>query len=874
MVLLERTPYLEEMQVCLQHAMGGEGCLLLLGGEAGVGKTVLVERFCHLSRRVARVLFGACDPLSTPRPLGPFLDVVSKLGPGVERLLAQGAPPHQLFRGVLDGLANSSQPTVLVIEDAHWADEATLDALRFLARRIQPVRCMIIVTYRDDEVGSKHPLRVLMGDIATGGAVRRMGLPLLTEQGVARIATGSPVDPAELYRLTGGNPFYVTEVLAVREPGVPRSVRDAVLARASRLSDAARLVLDTAAIAGSTIPVTLLEQVVMVRPGSVDECVESGMLRMHHRSLTFRHELGREAIADAVLPTQRAATHGRVLNALRSDPAMAGEWAQLAHHAEAAGDREAVTTYASAAAEQASARRAHRQSVAQYARALRYADSLPLERHAELLEAFAYECYLTDQFAPGIDALQKAREIWQREGKRAQEGASLRWLSRLYWIAGKNVEAKQAATDAIQILEELEPGRGLAMAYSNQAQLRMLARDMDGAVIWGEKAIALAGRFGDLETLIHALNNVGTAELLSGNERGHGFLERSLHLALAEELEDHAARAYTNLGSGYGEIYQFDRAMSYLQEGITYCLERDLDTLRTYMTSWLALVYCYQGCWDDSVELATSVLHQPGVSTVSRIVALSTLGRTHARRGDQEVHPVLEEALALAMPTGDLQRIGPVRAARAEAAWLAGDLQGVIAESRIGLELAVECQHSWLIGEFALWRCLAGDLDMVPDNAAEPFKRQMYGDWQGAAEAWLRLGCPYEAARARASSSSLAVVRQALSEFLQLNGRPAAAMTTRQLREMGVRNIPRGPRPATRANPAGLTTREADVLTYMAAGQTNADIAAHLYLSIKTVEHHASSIYQKLGVASRREAIRTAADLSLIPQDRGLATPN
>ncbi len=874
MELLERTPYLEEMQVCLQRAIGGEGRLLLLGGEAGVGKTVLVEWFCHLSRRVARILIGACDPLSTPRPLGPFLDVASELGPNAERLFTEGVPPHQLFRGVLNALSNSSQPTILVIEDAHWADEATLDALRFLARRIQPLRCMIIVTYRDDEVGSRHPLRVLMGDIATGGAVRRMALPVLTEQGVARIAKGSLVDPVKLYRLTGGNPFYVTEVLAIREPGVPRSVRDAVLARASRLSDAARSVLDATAVAGTTIPLSLLEQIIDIQTEFIDECVESGILRMHEQALAFRHELGREAIADAVPPSQRAATHGRVLNALRSDPTTSREWAQLAHHVEAAGDHEAVITYAPAAADEASAQRAHRQSVAQYARALRCADSLPPKRHAELLGAFAYECYLTDQLAPGIDALQKALEIWQREGERAQEGASLRWLSRLYWIAGQNVQAKQAAADAIAVLEQLPPSCDLAMAYSNQAQLQMLARDMDRAIIWGGKAIALAEQIGDVETLIHALNNVGTATLLSGSEGGRPLLERSLHLAVAEELEDHAARAYTNLGSSYGEIYQFGRATSYLREGISYCLERDLDYLRTYMTAWLSLVYCYQGRWDDSLELATSVLKQSNVSTVNRIMALTALSRTRARRGDREMHQILEEALALALPTGDLQRIGPVRAARAEAAWLAGDLQGVIAEGRIGFELAQEYRHSWLVGEFGMWRWLAGDLDTVPENAADPFARQVHGDWQGAAEAWTRLGCPYEAAQARASSANPAVVRQALSDFLQLNARPAAAMTTRRLRELGVLEIPRGPRSATRANPAGLTSREVDVLTYMAEGQTNVDIAAHLYLSIKTVEHHASSIYQKLGVASRREAIRTARDLSLIPQDTGFSAPN
>ncbi len=864
MDLLERTPYLEEMQEHLYRAGNGEGCLLLVGGEAGAGKTVLVERFCQLSRRVARVLIGACDPLSTPRPLGPLVDIVPDLGPDIERHL-EGASQHQLFRGVLDALQASPRPTLLVIEDAHWADDATLDLVRFLARRIQPLRCMMVVTYRDDEVGSRHPLQVVMGDIASRGIVRRMALRPLSQQAVSRLAEDTPLDPAELYRRTGGNPFYVTEALAAREPGVPRSVRDAVLARAARLSAPARDVLDAAAVVGSTIPVPLLEQIIDASPAFLEECVEVGMLRARGQVLTFRHELAREAVTDALLPSRRAALHRHVLDVLRSNLTTSSDFTQLAHHAEAAGDSEAVVAYAPVAAEQAAVRRAHRQAAAQYARALRCAHTLPPTRHAELLMAFAYECYLTDQVDQGIDALRKARGIWCQEGEKVQEGASLRWLSRLYWVAGKNAEAETAAAAAIEMLEQSPPGRELAMAYSNRAQLRMLARDSEQAVNWGKRAIAIAEQIGDVETLAHALNNVGTAQLLCGEDQGREHVERSLTLALAGGLEDHAARAYTNLGSGFGAIYQFDRAVRYLGDGITYCQERELDNLGTYMSAWLALVYFYQGRWSDSVELAEMVLRQPQVSAVSRIMGLVVLGRIRTRRGDPEVQPVLDQALELALPTGDVQRIGPVRAARAEAAWFAGDRERVVSESRAGLVLALEYQQPWLIGEFALWCWLAGDLESSPDGAAEPFARQMRGDWRGAAEVWTRLGCPYEAARALASSNDASVVRRALMDFLALDARPAATMTRRQLREMGVRDIPRGPRPATRAHPARLTGREVEVLIHMAAGDTNADIASKLYLSRKTIEQHASSIFQKLGVTSRREAVHTARQQALIP---------
>ncbi|HEV2066820.1 MAG TPA: helix-turn-helix transcriptional regulator, partial [Thermomicrobiales bacterium] len=397
------------------------------------------------------------------------------------------------------------------------------------------------------------------------------------------------------------------------------------------------------------------------------------------------------------------------------------------------------------------------------------------------------------------------------------------------------------------------------------AQLSMLAWDAERAVEWGKRAITIAERIGDTETLVHALNNVGTAQLPHGEDEGREHVERSLALALSAGLEDHAARAYTNLGSGFGEIYQFDQAVRYLRDGITYCRERDLDTLRIYMSAWLALVYCYQGRWSDAVDQADLVLRQPGVSTISRIMALVALGRIRARRGDPQVQTVLDQALELALPTGNVQRLGPVRAARAEAAWLAGDRDGALSESRAGLALAMESQQPWLIGELGLWYWLAGDRTSVPDGAAEPFSRQMQGDWQGAADTWIRLGCPYEAARALMASDQASVVQRALTEFLALDARPAAAATRHQLRQMGVRDIPRGPRPLTRAHPAHLTAREVEVLDHIAVGDTNADIAAKLYLSRKTIEQHASSIFKKLGVTSRREAVQAARQQGLIP---------
>jgi DNA-binding CsgD family transcriptional regulator len=392
-------------------------------------------------------------------------------------------------------------------------------------------------------------------------------------------------------------------------------------------------------------------------------------------------------------------------------------------------------------------------------------------------------------------------------------------------------------------------------------------------VQWGEKAIALADRLGDMETMVHALNNVGTARLIAGDLDGARQVARSLELALDLGLEDDAARAYTNLGSTFSDNFAFREAERYLSEGIAYCAEHDHDFLRLYMTARLAIVACYQGNWDVAVDLARSVLAAPNIATVTRIEALLALGLTHVRHGDDDVGTILDAALELALATGEIQRIGPVRAARAEAAWLAGDHARVVAEAGEGVLAAREARLPWLAGEFALWLYRAGVPDSPPDDAAEPFAREIRGDHEGAAAAWEALGCPYEAARALLAGDEPAL-RRALDAFLRLDARPATAMARRRLQQIGATAIPRGQRPSTRAHPARLTSREAEVLALMAEGHTNAEIAAHLYLSPKTVERHASAILRKLDVDSRHDAVRVARGGAPAHQNGGAAGPD
>ncbi|HUP36453.1 MAG TPA: LuxR C-terminal-related transcriptional regulator, partial [Candidatus Limnocylindria bacterium] len=518
--------------------------------------------------------------------------------------------------------------------------------------------------------------------------------------------------------------------------------------------------------------------------------------------------------------------------------------------------------HAPAAAARAAALGAHREAADQYARALRFAAAAPPAERARLLEAYADECMLVDRLDEATRARNEAIDIHHAAGDRLREGKALAVNAAALVRAGRNPEAEAASRRAIAGLRPLPPGPTLAYAYRIQSNLRMLNRDRAESVRWGRKAVTLAERFGEREIVVAAYNTMGAAMLVYGDDRGRVHLEKSLALARAAALPEWIAGAFVNLGSASGEVYRFADADRYLTEGIRYAAERDLDYARHYMQAWLALTRLYQGRWAEAGEAARPLANDPHVAAISRIMALVALGRLRTRRGDPGAAAALDEALELAERTQTLQRLGPVRAARAEAAWLADDRPRALAEARAAWDLALHHRHPWHAGEIAFWRRRADERVRLPAFAARPFAREIAGDWRRAAALWERLGCPYERARALAEGGE-AAQRAALEIFDRLGARPDLERLRQRLRASGARHIPRGPRPSTRGNPLGLTAREAEIAALLARALTNARIGARLHISPKTVDHHVSAILGKLGVASREEAGRVALKLGL-----------
>jgi DNA-binding CsgD family transcriptional regulator len=752
-------------------------------------------------------------------------------------------------------------PTILVVEDVHWADEGTLDVLRLLGRRVRTAPALVIASYRDDELDRSHPLRVVLGELATGDAASRLRLHPLSLEAVARLAEPYEVDARELYRSTAGNPFFVSEVLAGAQGVIPETVRDAVLARASRLSTRGRTLLDAAAVVPLYAEMWLLEALAGQTVDSLDECIGAGMLRPQAEGIAFRHELARIAIEESLAPDHRLRLHRRALAAL-VERAGTPDAARVAHHAVAAGDTEAVLRFAPVAGARAASVGAHREAAAQYARALRFADRLDPAERAELLERRSYACYVTGQFDDALDAQERALQCHRQLGDRRGEGDSLRSLSRLLRYIGRSKEAMEVGREAVAALERLPPGRELAMAYCNLSHLYMHLEDADGTIDWGTQALDLAEQLDDPEIIVYALTNIGNIEQLTGVRTEK--LEQSLELAQRFGLEEHAGRAFVAFTWWSPRGRSYAAADRYLEPGLEYCTERGLDLWRLFLLASRARSHLDRGRWDDAVDSAALVLRDPRAPPVPRIAALAVLGLVRARRGDPDVWTPLDEAWALAEPTGELQRIEPAAAARAEALWLEDRCDRVAGATDSPLDLAMRRQAWWIVGELAYWRRCAGIQEKVPATAAEPWATQLEGDWRRAGERWSELDSPYEAALALADADDEHALRRSFEELQRLGARPAAAIVARRLRERGARGIPRGPRQATRANPANLTARELEVLGHVAQGLRNADIAKRLFLSEKTVDHHVSAILRKLNVRTRGEAGTEAVRLRLV----------
>jgi DNA-binding CsgD family transcriptional regulator len=822
----------------------------LVTGEPGIGKTALVEVFLAALPGETRTLVGRCDDLTIPRPLGPFSDLIGSVPAMLEQAILDGAPPQLLHPLLLAELDLRSRPTVLVVEDVHWADDATLDALTFLMRRVARLQALVVLTLRTGEAPADSPLHAMLGEIPPASATY-VDLAPLSEAAVAELAGDAA--PA-VFAATRGNPFFVTQ-LAEAEPDtdVPTSVAHVVLARAARLEPDARRLVELIAVVPRRIATRVLDRALPDWPAAAAEPERRHLLEVRPLYVAFRHELVRDAIRESIPASLRRQLHAEVLEALLANGA---DPADIVHHATAAGADDVVAEHVLEAARRAAASQSNRQAWAHYHRATDFLERHPAAERALILEELAGAAHLVGRFGDAIAAIGQAIGLRRDLGDDESVGRCTLFLSRMHWFAGDGAAARGEAAEAAAILEGSGDLLGAAAASGYLARLAMLAADPDAAAALAARTDQLAALAGDEEWRIHALVTRASIGQMSDPDPTPSLAAYHEALAAGFTHEAHVAlgnstHALMTWGHGRAAAEQVARAVSEAEE---YELHHFAAYSRT-MRAWLD---ARAGRWDAAERAATAEVTRGG--SVAGLVARTVLAELAVRRGDEDAGTRVTALRADAERTGELERLVPVLDLLVERSLTAGTPPPAELLSSMTEQMASDPHLAVRVAAAAR---LVG-LDAPADTSLpSPYALVATGDWRAAADAFGREGWGYERALLQSFLDDEESLGEALATARELGAEPLVRRVSDRLRGCGYA-VPRGPRRSTQANAAGLTPRQVEVLELVVSGLSNLDIAEQLVLSERTVEHHVAAVLRKLGTSSRHAAARRAAELGML----------
>ena len=851
-MIKDREQALATIQNAVTQLAASGGRAIFIQGEAGIGKTTLISNAMQGMPSTHRQASAMCDPLNTPRPLGPVRDLTQIL----YQRPTTAQDEHQIFDSFLRQLQSSSEPTILVIEDLHWADQSTLDWLKFMGRRMSQLPVLLIGSFRSDEVDAQHPLRAALNAFPSA---RRAALQLdpLSVTAVTEMAAGSDISGTHVHQITGGNPFFVTEILNADGDGrnLPDSVADAVNVRLNMLSPAEIRFIETVSCCPVRIPYDTVRSMGL---GDVTAMCDAATTRQilvpDGPDFRFRHELARRAAYARMPPAAKREAHTLFLSALLDDSAHEEQIELLLHHAQGAHRRDLVLRYAPKAAKTAAALGSHREAAQYLGAVMQDLDGQPPRFAAEICENWAYEAGL----ALAIDeeviaARERAVELWREVGDAEREGENLRWLSRLHWYRGESDIAQRYIHQAIDVLEGDDVTAARAKAFGLRAQFHMLQDQMDDAQHWGERAYDLAVAVEDHEVCAHALNTIGTARMFRGDRGGEEPLRKSLALSLSTGLDEQAARVYTNLSECLVEFRELEAAAELLDEGIAFDTAHDLDSWTYYLVGRKAQLSFERDLYHEALAIAEDVLTRDNQTLLMRMPALIVKARAACRLGLPEAAVNLKEAAEAARKIDEPQYIATICIAQLEAAVLANDQKA----GRVIINSIASVESDQLSprkrGELLFWAHMLEVAPDTDDNGDLPygFSLSLSNAWADAVAAFDAEQSLYLKAWAMVKTGAIQEADVVFEELWATSARKSL----RQDKSAGLSALSRGPYKAASQHPYGLTKTEQVVLGLITDGESNSQIAQTLSRSQRTVENHVSSILGKLRCKNRLEVV-------------------
>ncbi len=745
--LVERDAELRELTTVVGAAIDeGRGVVVLISGEPGAGKSALVRGFLERLAPGVTAIVGGCDDLLAPRSLGPFRDMATdhaELSAALSGSRLDDALPALLH-------VFAARPVAVVVEDVHWADDATLDAIRYLSRRIPGIPAALLLTFRETEVLADHPLRQILGSLA-GATVRRVSLPALSVEAVRRLGAPSDADAAEIHRVTEGNPFFVTEVLAAGGAGVPPTVRDAVLARLGRHAAAVRTFLERLSVVPTRAERWLAETLADGDPGTLVEAERSGMIIGGTASVSFRHELARRAIESSLTAGEQLHANRAVIEALLARPG--AEPARLVHHAERAGDAGIILEHGPPVAREAARLGAHRQAAGVLRVVLDHRDQLDPHDVADLYTRLAYSLYVVNHFAAALECAESAVKAAEQAADTVTLADALLVLARVALFARGPLRARQAAERAVEILEPAGDDARLAAAltelarvHSNLATVGIVAEPGERTEAFAARALEIGQRLRREDICALASSYLGDARLSQGDPRGADDLRRAISLAGSDSRVETQVRCYVAAAGGAYRTGRLDEAERYVAAGLRVAADGEFFAGQYRLRLTAAAVQASRGNWDAAVADLRVLVDSPGEPGAMAALARGLLARVLARRGDHEAGEVLAAALADPAFADDSFVVGSLAVARVELGWLDGSLGSLTGEVRQALAMAHDAGHRAVHAELCAYLRRAGVDVLAPADPPGPWAPTLAGRWTDAAAAWAGLGERYEQA--------------------------------------------------------------------------------------------------------------------------------